>query len=99
VADFAGALGDVAYAQGSAAHLDRSIHPLQQQRQNTPSLQYRARQLADGMALALQGALLVQHAPAYVADAFCAGRLAERSGLNTGTLPTGLDCAAIIARA
>ncbi|MBT2786255.1 MULTISPECIES: isovaleryl-CoA dehydrogenase [unclassified Halomonas] len=90
---------ELAKAQGADAHLDRFIHQLQQQMQDTQALQYRARQLADGMALALQGALLVQHAPAYVADALCAGRLAERSGLNTGTLPTGLNCAAIIERA
>jgi len=90
---------ELAKAQGANGHLDRFIHQLQRQMQDTQALQYRARQLADGMALALQGALLVQHAPAYVADAFCAGRLADRSGLNTGTLPTGLDCAAIIERA
>lgn len=90
---------ELAQAQGADAHLDRFIQQLQRAMQDTQALQYRARQLADGMALALQGALLVQHAPAYVADAFCAGRLTERSGLNTGTLPTGLDCTAIIARA
>lgn len=90
---------ELAKAQGADAHLDRFIHHLQRSMQDTQALQYRARQLADGMALALQGALLVQHAPACVADAFCAGRLADRSGLNTGTLPTGLDCAAIIERA
>jgi len=90
---------ELAKAQGANGHLDRFIHQLQRQMQDTQALQYRARQLADGMALALQGALMVQHAPAYVADAFCAGRLADRSGLNTGTLPTGLDCAAIIQRA
>tara|TARA_R110000824_G_scaffold400686_2_gene609015 strand:+ start:2366 stop:4036 length:1671 start_codon:yes stop_codon:yes gene_type:complete len=90
---------ELAKAQGANGHLDRFIHQLQRQMQDTQALQYRARQLADGMALALQGALLVQHAPAYVADAFCAGRLTDRSGLNTGTLPTGLGCAAIIERA
>ncbi|WP_386080510.1 isovaleryl-CoA dehydrogenase [Vreelandella sp. F11] len=90
---------ELAKAQGVNGHLDRFILQLQRQIQDTQALQYRARQLADGMALALQGALLVQHAPAYVADAFCAGRLTDRSGLNTGTLPTGLDCAAIIQRA
>lgn len=90
---------ELAKAQGANGHLDRFTHQLQRQMQDTQALQYRARQLADGMALALQGALLVQHAPAYVADAFCAGRLTDRSGLNTGTLPTGLDCAAIIERA
>ncbi|KPQ21544.1 MULTISPECIES: isovaleryl-CoA dehydrogenase [unclassified Halomonas] len=90
---------ELAKAQGADAHLDRFIHQLQRSMQDTQALQYRARQLADGMALAIQGALLVQHAPAFVADAFCAGRLTERSGLSTGTLPTGLDCAAIIERA
>lgn len=86
-------------AQGANEHLDRFIHQLKRELQDTQALQYRARQLADGMAMALQGALLVQHSPAYVADAFCAGRLADRGGLNTGTLPAGLDCAAIIERA
>ncbi|WP_447044594.1 isovaleryl-CoA dehydrogenase [Vreelandella sp. H-I2] len=90
---------EVALSKGANEHLDRFIHKLKREMQDTQALQYRARQLADSMALALQGALLVQHAPAYVADAFCAGRLADRSGLNTGTLPTGLDCAAIIERA
>ena len=90
---------ELAKAQGADAHLDRFIHQLQRSMQDTQALQYRARQLADGMALALQGALLVQHAPAYVANAFCAGRLTDHSGLNTGALPTGLDCAAIIERA
>ncbi|RBI67625.1 isovaleryl-CoA dehydrogenase [Vreelandella sulfidaeris] len=90
---------EIALSKGANEHLDRFIHKLKREMQDTQALQYRARQLADSMALALQGALLVQHAPAYVADAFCAGRLADRSGLNTGTLPTGLDCAAIIERA
>ena len=90
---------ELGLSQGANEHLDRFIHQLQRQMQDTQALQYRARQLADGMALALQGALLVQHAPAYVADAFCAGRLVNRSSLSTGTLPTGLDCAAIIERA
>ncbi|MEH6640324.1 isovaleryl-CoA dehydrogenase [Vreelandella glaciei] len=90
---------ELGLSQGANRNLDRFIRQLQRQMQDTQALQYRARQLADGMALALQGALLVQHAPAYVADAFCAGRLADRSSLNTGTLPTGLNCAAIIERA
>jgi putative acyl-CoA dehydrogenase len=50
----------------------------------------------------LQGSLLVRHAPAYLADAFCASRLAgdqSGSGLALGTLPAGLDTAAIVERA
>ncbi len=56
-----------------------------------------ARRLVEGLATALQASLLVRHAPAAVADAFCAGRLAER-GLAFGTLPAGLDVAAIVER-
>ena len=62
-------------------------------------LEYRARDVVDRMALAIQAALLLQHAPAYVADAFCASRLAAGGYRNFGTLPRGVDCAAIIERA
>ena len=58
-----------------------------------------ARRLVEQLALALQGALLVQHAPPAVADAFCASRLADGGGRQFGTLPRGLDPAAICARA
>jgi putative acyl-CoA dehydrogenase len=57
-----------------------------------------ARRLAERMALALQGALLVRHAPAAVADAFCASRLAGDGGRAFGTLPGGADCTAILER-
>ena len=55
--------------------------------------------MVDRMALALQAALLVQHAPAFVADAFCASRLGAAGHHNYGALPRGVDCAAIIERA
>ena len=55
--------------------------------------------LGRNRALALQAALLVQHAPAFVADAFCASRLAGDRGLAFGTLSRGVDCAHIIDRA
>ncbi len=51
------------------------------------------------MAAALQGALLVQHAPAAVADAFCASRLGPRWTGAYGSLPPGVDFDAIIERA
>jgi putative acyl-CoA dehydrogenase len=41
----------------------------------------------------------VQHAPTPVADAFCASRLSDNPGRQFGLLPTGLDLAAICARA
>jgi len=40
----------------------------------------------------------VRHAPARLADAFCATRLAGEGGRVFGTLPKGVDIAAILAR-
>jgi putative acyl-CoA dehydrogenase len=57
------------------------------------------RRLATLMALCLQGALLVRHAPPAVADAFCATRLDGDWAPVFGTLPPGLDQAAIVDRA
>jgi hypothetical protein len=75
---------------------------LQRKELSDPS-EARARQLAGGLALALQGALLVRHGDAAVADAFVASRLADSGGPwgwghAFGTLPTGIDTAAIISR-
>jgi putative acyl-CoA dehydrogenase len=57
-----------------------------------------ARAFARDLVLSLQAALLVRHAPAAVADAFCASRLNGVSGAF-GMLPAGADCHAIVARA
>jgi putative acyl-CoA dehydrogenase len=65
--------------------------------------EYQARRLAGLIASLLQGALLVRHAPAAVADAFCASRLGSASaggpGYAFGTLPDGLELAPVIDRA
>ncbi len=62
-------------------------------------VEFGARRLVEELALALQGSLLVRHAPAPVADAFCAARLECGGGRVYGTLPPGVDAAAIIDRA
>lgn len=64
---------------------------------------YRARALAGLLTLVMQAALLIRFAPAPVSDAFCASRLGERGGrggpgVTFGTLPPGLDLAAIADR-
>jgi putative acyl-CoA dehydrogenase len=53
------------------------------------------RYLVTRIALAVQAALLVQHAPAVVADAFVASRLGSGWGPGYGTL-RGADFQAII---
>ena len=45
------------------------------------------------------GALVVRHAHPTVAEAFCASRLAGDHGAAFGTLPPGIDCESIVARA
>jgi putative acyl-CoA dehydrogenase len=57
-----------------------------------------ARRVVEDLALGLQASLLVRHAPAPVADAFCAGRLGE-GGRVFGTLPASVDPEPIVERA
>jgi putative acyl-CoA dehydrogenase len=57
-----------------------------------------ARRLAEDMARVLQGALLVQHAPAVIADLFCATRLGGQGGVSYGVLPQGAETASVIRR-
>ncbi|MCL4184570.1 MAG: DNA alkylation response protein, partial [Burkholderiaceae bacterium] len=90
---------EVTKARGANATLDRYVETLRKEFGDLQDMEYRARDVVDRMALSLQAALLVQHAPAPVADAFCASRLAASGHHNYGALPRGVDCGAIIARA
>jgi putative acyl-CoA dehydrogenase len=58
-----------------------------------------ARALVRELVLALQAALLIKHAPAVVADEFCASRLDGEGGSVFGLLPRGTDLHAIVERA
>ncbi|TXJ03333.1 MAG: isovaleryl-CoA dehydrogenase [Aquabacterium sp.] len=90
---------ELARARGGHALLDRYVADLQRAFTDLSDLEYRARDVVGRMALAVQAALLVQHAPSAVSDAFCASRLGGDNQHHYGTLPRGVDCAAIIARA
>jgi len=57
-----------------------------------------ARALVRELVLALQAALLVEHAPSMVADAFCASRMDGESGSAFGLLPRGADLKGIAER-
>ena len=57
-----------------------------------------ARWVAERMALVLQGALLVRHAPAVVAEAFVGSRLSEDRSAFYGAFARAPDIAAIVAR-
>jgi len=58
--------------------------------------QSHARRIVEDLALALQGSLLVRHAPPAVADAFCAARLGGEAGHVYGTLPAGVQTRDIV---
>ena len=91
-------LAEVDKARGADARLDDAVLGLEAGLADLEDAELRARRLVERMALVLQGSLLVRHAPAAVADAFCATRLAGDRGLAFGTLPGGTDTAGILAR-
>lgn len=86
-------------AKGADRRYDAHLIDLEQQLGNRSDMELRARRVVEGLALALQGALLIRHAPVAVADAFCAARLAGEGGHEYGTLPSGVDFEAILQRA
>ena len=90
---------ELRHTQGQNRLLDEHVRDLGKEFADTADLQYRARHVVERMALALQASLLVRSAPAFVADAFCASRLAPQGSFNYGALPRGVDVAAIIERA
>jgi putative acyl-CoA dehydrogenase len=93
-----GYLDEVDLAAGADARLDAFTAALRAQLADPEDAELRARRLVEDLALALQGSLLVRHAPPAVADAFCASRLSRDGGLAFGTLPRGADAEAIVAR-
>jgi len=84
---------------GADRHLDTAVAALKAELSDLDNLEIRARRVAEHMALALQGALLIRSGHPAVADAFCASRLGGDWGSAYGTLPAGVDTAAIIERA
>jgi putative acyl-CoA dehydrogenase len=86
-------------AAGGNHLLDAAIERLDRELSQADDLEYRARALVEQMAVTLQAALLVQNAPAAVADAFCVSRLGDRWHGAYGALPAGIDTDAIIDRA
>ena len=79
-------------------HLARHIEQLKSAFMDTQDIQYRARQLTEDIAVALQAKLLLEAGNAAVSDGFIASRLSDSSGRAYGALPRGVDVAAIVAR-
>ncbi|SEI08672.1 acyl-CoA dehydrogenase family protein [Pseudomonas asplenii] len=77
--------------------LARHIGQLKQAFSDTGDIQYRARQLTEDIALALQAKLLLEAGNSAVSDGFIAARLSE-TGLAYGCLPRGVNVEEIVAR-
>jgi putative acyl-CoA dehydrogenase len=89
---------DLRAAKGGNARLDTYAAALENDLQSAAFDEGQARVLVERLALAWQATLLVQNAPAPVADAFCASRLDGAGGRTLGTLPAGGDVKMIMAR-
>jgi putative acyl-CoA dehydrogenase len=85
--------------RGADRRLDAFVATLERELARPEDAEARARRTVERLALALEASLLVRSAPAAVADAFCASRLAGDGGQGFGTLPAGLDLAPLLARA
>ena len=79
------------------ARLQAHIGQLKNAFADKDDIQYRARQLTEDVAIALQAKLLLEAGNATVSDAFIASRLGH-GGRVYGTLPRGIDVAALLAR-
>jgi putative acyl-CoA dehydrogenase len=90
---------EIGLARGRDSRLDAFVGRLKAELADLSNIETRARRLVERLALALQAALLVQHAPGVVAEAFLASRIGGDSGRAFGTLPPGIDTAAIVNRA
>jgi putative acyl-CoA dehydrogenase len=88
-------LAECELGRGGNALLDAHLDTL---RRTPADPEFEARRIVEELAVAFQAGLLVRHAPAAVADAYCAGRLGG-GGRALGTLPAGVDAVAIVERA
>lgn len=86
-------------AKGGHAVFDAHLDALLKTFKSPENMELKARDVLDRMATGLQAALLIQHAPTYVSDAFCRSRLQRAGSHNYGCLPADTDFNAIIQRA
>jgi putative acyl-CoA dehydrogenase len=80
-------VGEMDRARGGNSRFDRAVEDLKALISDRAREEGEARRLVELMAVLLQAALLVEHGPVPVADAFCASRLEGDWGRSYGTLP------------
>jgi putative acyl-CoA dehydrogenase len=82
---------EIAPALGRNAAFDRFVAQAQGRLRDAEDIESACARLTQGIALAMQGALLLRFAPAAVGEAFCASRLAGDWGHAFGTLAKNTD--------
>jgi putative acyl-CoA dehydrogenase len=97
-------LAELDLAQGADRRLDAAISSLMgelraRESHDDTERQASARRLVERLATVLEASLLVRFAPPAVADAYVATRGEHEGGFTFGTMPSGLDVDAILARA
>jgi putative acyl-CoA dehydrogenase len=92
-------LAELDLARGGDKALDAALASLRAELARPEAAETRARHIVEAMARALQASLLVRHAPAAVASAFCRSRLGGEGGLAFGTLPSDLPLQELLERA
>jgi len=88
----------LAGSKGRDARYDRFVDGLLVDLSNPAEGEFRARQLTQSIALAVQAAILLARGPDASAQAFLASRLAAGAPGALGTLPVGVDSGAMIER-
>jgi putative acyl-CoA dehydrogenase len=92
-------LMEVEKARGNNPYLDKALDELKIELEDNVSEEVNMRFVTERMALTLQGALLTNHAPQFVSEAFCQSRLGSYYLGSFGTLPSSCDFDKIIERA
>ena len=83
---------------GADSSYDRVLNRTLTAVRDAATIEIRARQIVEDLALLTQAALLSEHAPTAVASAFTRSRLGGEHGNALGTLPADVDFEAILAR-
>ena len=92
-------LDELRTAQGADARFDAFIATVGGRLAGLARADGQARRTVEMMAVALQASLLLRYSTRALADAFCATRLDGDRGQAFGTMPAGIEAAAIIDRA
>lgn len=90
---------ELAQGRGLNAHYDAALLRLGEEMTDPAGLEPRARHVVELLAKLASAAILLQHAPHAVSDAYCASRFSRDHGDLYGALPLSADLHAILERA